>query len=247
MHRTFGGHRLRLRASQGAGRRTAIFLHHGLGAVESWKALPHELRAATGCRTLVYERWGYGGSEGRPTFAAGFMEAEVPTLLEIIAEYAEDPVDLVGHSDGATIALLAAAAQPSRVRSVVSIAAHTFVEPITTASIRGLLEAAERDGPPGWLTRFHGDNGMALLRAWADVWLSAAHARWDVRPLLCGIRRPVLAIQGDADEFGSGEQLAVIGREVAGAETWLVAGVGHTPFADERAFARRIAEFWRRA
>ncbi|MGD8329641.1 MAG: alpha/beta fold hydrolase [Acidobacteriota bacterium] len=246
MQGTFGGHRLRLRLSGADDGRTAVFLHHGLGARESWKALPQKLRAASGCRTLVYERWGYGGAERRAAFAPGFMEAEVPTLLEIIDAYADRPVDLVGHSDGATIALLAAAWHPECVRSVVSIAAHTFVEPITTTSIRALLDVAESDGPPGWLTRFHGDRGMQLLRAWADVWLGQVHACWDVRGELASIRRPVFAIQGDADEFGSVEQLEVIARQVADVEAWLVAGVGHTPFADEDEFSRRIAEFWQR-
>lgn len=247
VERTFGGHRLRLRLSPATDDgRTAVFLHHGLGALESWKALPQKLRAVAGCRTLLYERWGYGGAERRATFAAGFMEAEVPTLLEIIDAYSEHPVDLVGHSDGATIALLTAAQHPEQVRSVVSIAAHTFVEPITTTSIRALLEAAERDGPPGWMTRFHGVRGMELLRAWADVWLGPGHARWDVRGELAAIRRPVFAIQGDADEFGSRAQLEVIASEVPDVEAWLVADVGHTPFVDEDEFARRIAEFWQR-
>lgn len=241
--RRFGGRRLRL-CHFGGEDRAAIFLHHGLGGLESWKGLPQRLRQMSHARTLAYERWGYGGSEPRPTFEPGFMEAEVPTLVEIIDALGGRPVDLVGHSDGATIALLAAAEHPRLVGSVVSIAAHTFVEPITTTSIRGLLEDAERDGPPGWLRRFHGERAMELLRAWADVWLGQVHERWDIRPALAGIRCPVFAIQGDRDEFGSTEQLDVLGREIQRARTWLIEGVGHTPFVDEEAFARRIAGFW---
>jgi pimeloyl-ACP methyl ester carboxylesterase len=247
VHRSFGGKRLHLRLSAGGRqRRTAIFLHHGLGAIESWKALPACLRRAGGVRSLVYERWGYGRSEARSEFAPGFMEAEVPTLIEIVAAFSAGPVDLVGHSDGATIALLAAAEHPERVRSVVSIAAHTFVEPVTTSSIQALLEDAEANGAPGWLTRFHGERGLDLLRSWAEVWLGQVHGRWDVRQRLGEIRCPVLAIQGEADEFGSAEQLRVIGRRVPTAETWMIADAGHTPFVDEGAFARRIVDFWKR-
>jgi pimeloyl-ACP methyl ester carboxylesterase len=153
----------------------------------------------------------------------------------------------VGHSDGATIALLAASQHQQRVRSVVSIAAHTFVEPMTTSSIRGLLDEAAQRGPQGWLRRFHGDRGHALLCAWAEVWLGQEHASWDIRSSLALIRCPVLAVQGDADEFGSDEQLWAIGREVPAAETWQPRGVGHTPFDDEEAFCTRVAEFWARA
>jgi pimeloyl-ACP methyl ester carboxylesterase len=175
------------------------------------------------------------------------MEAEVPTLIEILDQLTTEPVDLVGHSDGATIALLAATQRPDRVRSVVSVAAHTFVEPLTTSSIQRLLDDARRSGPPGWLMRFHGSRGMELLQAWASVWLGQAHAEWDVRAALSRMRCPVLAIQGDGDEFGSDEQLRVIAQRVRGAEIWRVRGVGHSPFADEEAFVERIAEFWSRA
>jgi pimeloyl-ACP methyl ester carboxylesterase len=243
--RRFGGRDLHVRVTGDAERpRTAIFLHHGLGGLESWKGLPQRLQRLGGVRTVVYERWGYGRSEARGEFEPGFMESEVPTLVEIIDEVGGGPVDLVGHSDGATIALLTAAEHPRHVRSVVSIAAHTFVEPITTTSIRGLLDAAERDGPPSWLRRLHGERAMDLLRSWAEVWLSRVHARWDARPALARIRCPVLAIQGERDEFGSAEQLHALGREIEHADTWLIEGVGHTPFAAEEDFARRIARFW---
>jgi len=46
--------------------------------------------------------------------------------------------------------------------------------------------------------------------------------------------------------FGGEEQLRVIGGAIPGAETWLVEGVGHTPFVDKEAFAQRIVDFWRR-
>ncbi len=210
--------------------------------------MPHRLSGlAPGVCCVAYERWGYGASEARDSFAPGFMEAEVPTLLEVLAELTPRPVDLVGHSDGGSIALLAASRFGERVRSVVSIAAHAFVEPITTTSIAALLEAAERDGPQGWLTRFHGPHGLDLLRSWAAVWLGQVHAGWDIRDRLPFVRCPVLAIQGDDDEFGSDEQLWEIGRRIEGAETWRIPGVGHTPFVDEASFARRIADFWSRA
>ena len=83
--RTFGGHSLRfLVHGDGSAQRTVVFLHDGLGAIESWKTIPREFSTECSVRTLIYDRWGYGGSEARTFFAAGFMEAEVPTLMEII-------------------------------------------------------------------------------------------------------------------------------------------------------------------
>jgi pimeloyl-ACP methyl ester carboxylesterase len=174
------------------------------------------------------------------------MEAEVPTLMEIVDAIGAGPVDLVGHSDGATIALLAAAWHPHRVRLVVSIAGHTFVEPQTT-SIQALQHALQGGAAPAWLRRLHGDRGGPLLDAWADVWLGQVHAKWDVRSELSALRCPVLALQGDADEFGSDQQLAVIGEWVRDAEIWRLRG-GHSPqhdAADE--FVRRVGDLWRRS
>jgi len=224
-----------------------VFLHDGLGAIEAWKEIPRRLATDHGMRAVIYDRWGYGGSEARRRFEPGFMEAEVPVLMEIVDAIGAGPVDLVGHSDGATIALLAAAWHPDRVRSVVSIAAHTFVEAETTASIRALRQALQRDAAPAWLGRLHGDRGGSLLDAWADVWLGQVHAKWDVRSELLALRCPVLALQGDADEFGSDEQLTVIGERVRDAEIWRLRG-GHSPqhdAADE--FVRRVGDFWRRS
>ncbi len=236
-----------------------MFLHHGLGAIEAWKEIPGRLCTAHGVRAVIYDRWGYGGSEARRRFEPGFMEAEVAVLMEIVdalgagleprAAVAQDvaPVDLVGHSDGATIALLAAAWHPDRVRSVVSIAAHTFVELETTTSIQALREALQGGASPAWLRRLHGDRGDPLLEAWAEVWLGQVHAKWDVRSELSDIRCPVLALQGDADEFGSDEQLAVIGERVGDAEIWRPRG-GHSPHHDAvEDFVRRVGDFWRRS
>lgn len=235
-----------------------MFLHDGLGAIEAWKEIPTRLCADGDVRAVVYDRWGHGGSAARARFEPGFMEAEVAVLMEVVDALGAGleqhsaaarnvvPVDLVGHSDGATIALLAAAWYPDQIRSVVSIAAHTFVEPETTASIQALRDVMRRGASPTWVQRLHGNRGAALLEAWADVWLGQVHARWDVRAELSAIRCPVLALQGDGDEFGSDEQLAVIGKRIRGAEIWRLRG-GHSPQHDAtEEFVQRVGDFWRR-
>ena len=245
--RTFGGHSLRFLAhGDGSAQRTVVFLHDGLGAIESWKTIPREFSTECSVRTLIYDRWGYGGSEARTFFAAGFMEAEVPTLMEIIDATEMGSVDLVGHSDGATIALLAAAWHPNRIRSVVSIAAHTFVEVETTKSIEALQDQLNTGVTPSWLGRLHGDRGESLLEAWAEVWLGGSHAEWDARSELSQVACPVLAVEGDNDGFGSDKQLEVIGQLVPDTEIWRVQG-GHAPHHElGDAFIRRVGDFWSR-
>ena len=226
----------------------AIYLHDGLGSSYTWKELPGLLGRAAGRRGIAYDRRGYGGSGPCARFAPGFMEAEVPTLVELIRHNATKPVDLVGHSDGATIALLTAADYPELVRSVVSVAAHTFVEPLTTSSISGFRDQVRGGDSPKWLGRLHGARGVALVEAWSEVWLGEEHGRWDVRGRLPEIACPVFAIQGEDDEFGSVEQLEVLGQRIARSTTWKVRRAGHTPWAGrEEELVRRITAFWRAA
>jgi len=59
-----------------------VFLHEGLGSLAMWKDFPARVAAATGCRALVYSRYGYGKSDrlqqARPV---DYMHAEALTAL----------------------------------------------------------------------------------------------------------------------------------------------------------------------
>ncbi|HTP61492.1 MAG TPA: alpha/beta hydrolase, partial [Burkholderiales bacterium] len=83
---------------------------------------------------------------------------------------------------------------------------------------------------------------------WADAWLDPAFREWNIEEYLPGIRCPVLAIQGDGDEYGSMAQLDAIARQVGGpCELLELQDCGHAPFKDqpERAL-NAIAAFTRK-
>lgn len=154
---------------------------------------------------------------------------------------------LVGHSDGASIALLFAARYPDRAEGVVSEAAHIIVEGVTLDGIRVAKRAY--DAPDSRLAaalrRHHGENADAVFAAWADTWLSPDFADFDMGGELGNIAAPVLAIQGESDEYGTLRQLELIAEGVTGpVETWLVPDCGHVPHhqAADRVLPR-IAEF----
>jgi pimeloyl-ACP methyl ester carboxylesterase len=228
------------------GQPTLVFLHDGLGAAAAWKALPQKLAAALGANSLAYDRHGYGQSSPRASFPDRFMEGEVPVLVALLAHLGIERPHLIGHSDGGSIALLYAARYPERVGAVVTIAAHTIVEPETQAGIRALLALQAEGRTPAWLGRLHGERADALLSAWAKRWLSEPHGRWDIRDEVGGVRCPLLVIQGERDEFGTRAQVDSILSRVPGAEHWIVPGCGHTPYhAEEAAFLERVAGFLR--
>ena len=225
-------------------RETAVFLHDGLGAIGSWKDIPEEIGRRAGINVLAYDRYGYGGSQPRGRFPLGFMEEEVPALVELLDALSLDQAHLVGHSDGASIALLCAARYPARVCSLVSVAAHTFVEPQTREGIQALVDSMNHGRIPAWLSRLHRERAGPLLKAWGSGWLTARHAQWNIESWLGYVKCPTLAIQGTADEFGTEKQIIAIMNRVEGCETWMVEGCGHTPYNEyPAAFAERVGGF----
>src|SRR3954468_21084314 len=88
---------------------TVVFLHEGLGSIRQWRDFPAKLAAATGRRALVYDRYGYGQSDllQEPQRSIRFMHDEallaLPALLQHLG--VKQPI-LIGHSDGASIALI---------------------------------------------------------------------------------------------------------------------------------------------
>ena len=215
---------------------TLIFLHEGLGSVRQWRDFPARVAAATGCGALVYDRYGYGQSEvlKEPRRTVRFMHDEaLAALPELRSGLGLDEVILVGHSDGASIALIHAGAR-HRVRGVVAMAPHVFIEPVCLSSIRQATESFESSDLAARLGRYHRD-ARKTFYGWADVWTEDNFERWDIREeYLRNIRCPVLAIQGYEDEYGTMAQLDEIARHVSvPCELLKLENCGHSPFRDQ--------------
>ena len=222
---------------QGAnGKPVLVFLHEGLGSIRQWRDFPAKLAAATGCRGLVYDRYGYGQSEvlAEARRSVRFMHEEALNMLpELLAALQiENPV-LVGHSDGASIALIHAGAGHDA-RGVLAMAPHVFIEPICISSIRKATRTFESTDFAEKLGRYHRD-ARKTFYGWADVWLDPQFGGWDIRDdYLPGVRCPVLAIQGFDDEYGTMAQLDEIERRVSGpCELLKLKHCGHAPFRDQ--------------
>ena len=230
-----------------AGKPVLVFLHEGLGSIRQWREFPAKICAATGCAGVVYDRYGYGQSDvlAEPRRTVRFMHDEalvsLPNLLKGLN--IENPV-LIGHSDGASIALIHAGSGAA-VRGVVAMAPHVFIEPLCLSSIARASETFERTDLNEKLGRYHRD-ARKTFYGWADVWLDPEFKGWDIRgDFLPKVRCPVLAIQGYDDEYGTMEQLEEIKRRVAGpCELVKLERCGHAPFRDQpEVVTARVAAF----
>ena len=216
---------------------TLVFLHEGLGSIAMWRDFPARLVAATGLPGLVYERWGFGGSEPvtlpRPR---DYLSEEAQVALpEVLAACGIERPLPVGHSDGGSIALLYAAAFPNRPVACITEAAHVFVEHVTLAGIREADEAWRTTDLPSRLARYHGDQAEAVFRGWTETWLRADFRDWNMTERLPAITCPLLVMQGADDQYGTETQVAAIVEGSGGPATPLIVpACGHTPHAEQR-------------
>lgn len=208
-----------------------VLLHEGLGSLGLWRGWPQRLHEATGRRTVVPTRLGHGRSDPEPGVRGhGYHHLEAERRLPaVLAALAVDRPVLVGHSDGATIALLAAAG-PVEATAVVALAPHVFVDERCRTGLRDAVDAYEHRGLRAKLAAHH-DDVDATFRAWSEVWTDPAFvAGWDVTDRLVPLEAPCLLVQGTDDPYGTLEQLDRIAGAVAGPVTrCILDGVGHAP------------------
>ncbi|MDA8108339.1 MAG: alpha/beta hydrolase [Betaproteobacteria bacterium] len=233
---TAAGHRLEYEWVDAAepGKPALVFLHEGLGSIRQWRDFPLQVVKSTGCPALVYARYGYGQSdvlEGPHT--ARFMHREaLEALPQVLAALSIDAPILVGHSDGASIALIYAGAGHA-VRGLALEAPHVFVEEHGLQGIRDAKRAFESTDLPDKLGKYHRDAAKTFY-GWNDVWLSDEFRAWNIEDYLPGIRCPVLAIQGEDDQYGTMAQVEAIARRVSGAcELVKLPSCGHSPHREQ--------------
>lgn len=230
---------------------TLVLLHEALGSIPQWRGFPERLAGATGLPVLLYDRRGHGRSD--PLAAprdAGYLDHEAHQVLpQVLARAGVDRPVFVGHSDGGTIALLYAATAPATTVAVITIAAHVHVDRLTLAGIRDALTAWRETDLRARLARHHGDKAEALFFAWADTWLAPWWRGWTIVDRLRDVTCPVLAAQGENDQYGLPEQVrAIVGAVGGPADGWLIPGCGHAPHLERGdAVAARVRGFLQRA
>ncbi|MDD4967863.1 MAG: alpha/beta hydrolase [Paludibacter sp.] len=211
---------------------TLVFLHDSWGCTEMWGDFPERLVSESGLNGLVYDRRGYGQSSPFDITQRTelYLHDEVHELMEVLDACDIQQAVLYGHSDGATIALLAAALYPERIKGLILEGAHSFIEDSGKAAVLETRERARETSLLASLEKYHGDKTSELFRLWHETWLSDYFAQWTIVPLLHNITCPVLAFQGEHDEFGSIEQLNILKKEIPAAVTIAeIATAGHTP------------------
>lgn len=223
---------------------TMVLLHHGLGSVRAWRTITPGL-ASGGFRVMAYDRWGYGRSARRPAFDIPSFRTDLDDLGALLDREGIERTVLVGHSDGATIALLWAAACPERVEAVVCVAAHAYVEPKMDEGIEGIRRQWRSD--PGFqeaLERVHGPRAASVIEGWLEAWHRPENRDWDIRDRLHAVVAPTLVAQGTGDGHATPEHARSIAAALPYSQLWLPEGAGHMlPQERPDAFTARALAF----
>lgn len=221
-----------------------VFLHEGLGSISMWRDFPQRFCDEHGFRGLVFSRYGYGRSTPRPAherLPPSYLHAQaLHALPALLSHLGVQRPWLFGHSDGGSIALLHAAHFPQALSGIVVVAPHIFVEDITIDGIRQARDAFLQTDLRARLARHHLDVD-SVFWGWNDAWLNPAFRAWSIEEEIGAIACPVLAVQGEGDEYGTLEQIFGIARRVRGAQAIALEDCGHSPHRDQPAELSRLA------
>lgn len=226
---------------------TIVMLHEGLGSVAHWKDFPTQLAEETGAGVFAYSRYGHGASDAlQEPRSVSYMHHEAQMVLPEILRKARiaRPI-LLGHSDGASIAIIYAGTFPNNPAGLILEAPHIFVEDLSVSSIAEARVAYERTELPRRLQRYHA-NAESLFWGWNNIWLDPNFRDWNIESFLELIRCPVLVLQGAQDEYGTIRQVQTIQAKIPGASAVLLDDCQHAPHRDQRqAILAAISRFLR--
>jgi len=222
-----------------------VFLHEGLGSLAMWRDFPQRIADATGCEAIVYSRYGYGRSTplAAPRAVRYMHDEALLALPELLDKLAVERSILFGHSDGGSIALIHAGGADRALAGVIAMAPHVMVEDITVKGIAEAEVAWQTTDLRQRLGRYHQDV-EATFRGWNDTWLRPDFRSWNIEPYLPAIACPILAIQGEDDEYATMEQIDRIALQSKDVDLVKLADCRHSPHKDQpAAVIDAVAEF----
>ncbi|MBV9096966.1 MAG: alpha/beta fold hydrolase [Frankiaceae bacterium] len=224
-----------------------VLLHEGAGAAAVWDETRAALAAASGRTVVAYDRRGYGSSARDASFGPDHFDQAADDLVALIAGLGDDPVDVVGHSDGGSIALLAAARRTPLIRTVTVVDTHVFADPQTVAGVRAMGHPADwPERTRAHYERLHGADWQDVVEAWLTMWTAPGGVLdWDIRPALAEIVVPVLVVhdRGDAVSPMIHAQ-AIIGGARSVRVSWYDDGSHRPHLKQPERFLRDLQQFW---
>jgi pimeloyl-ACP methyl ester carboxylesterase len=215
-------------------RGTIVLLHEALGSVSHWRGFPDRLAERCQMDVLLYSRLGHGHSEGPPAERTRryFEHQSLAVLPALLAAFAIQRPVLLGHSEGAAIALIYAASHPENARALVLESPILGAEPASAAGMAMAERAWRETDFRQRLARHHRDPD-AVFAAWLSIRNSDTLLSLPLETHLPPVHCPVLVLQGERDEYATSLQTDALRPLATQMHLVRLVDIGHTPHREQ--------------
>ncbi len=232
-----------------------VLLHHGFGCTRIWKHI-FPLLADAGCQTLMFDRRGYGRSEGGGNFPAFFVSdrfrrQNVEEMAMLLDRLDVEPFHLVGQCEGGVIALDFAAAYPARVKTVALSSTLCFSEVTIAEKNKVDFPKPFKELEPELQKKFISWHGSGYAESVFNLFRDRGGAYgtgvFDIRPVLPAIKCPTLVLYPDRSRLFGVEQGVAFYRHLPAGELAVLPMCGHNTYEQQSVeYVRVILNFLRR-
>lgn len=235
---------------------TIVLLHNGFSCAMMWEAI-HPMLVADGFRVVLYDRRGFGRSDGGVDFADDYTREDyrgrsVSAMAQVMAFLDIDRFHIVGQCEGGVVGVDYAVRYPEQVLTLTtaSTLCHSVVP--MEAFNRQKLPATFDDLDPDLQAKYIGWHGAGRGKEFYDVCAQGGgcygqSGYFDLRPAIAQVTAPTLVMYPDRGYFFDVEQGVAFFRHLAVGELLVLPKCGHNIFEHyPKLYARQVIDFIRR-
>ena len=233
---------------------TIIFLHHGFGCTKRWnKIYPSFL--AEGYKIVMYDRRGYGQSEGGDDFFE-FYESDryrpesVDELRSIKESLGIGPCHLVGQCEGGVVGIDYAIKYPEDVKTLTVASTQCYSDiPMTELNMIRLVNVFCQLEPElqAKMIEWHGEPAEIKYNQFAKQGGAYGVEYFDLRPILAMVSCPTLILYPDRSSIFDVEQSVAFYRHMPKGELAVFPRCGHNTYEQRpEDYKRTVLDFMKR-
>jgi pimeloyl-ACP methyl ester carboxylesterase len=235
---------------------TIVLLHNGFSCGMMWNGI-YPMLVAAGFQVLMYDRHGYGRSDGGADFAGRYVDANfrehcVSAMAELLNRLGIERFHIVGQCEGGVVGVDFAVRFPGRVRTLVAASTLCYSAISMQAFNRQKLPATFEDLGADLQKKYIRWHGSHRGKIFYDICAKGGgcygqSGSFDLRPAISQVTCPILVMYPDRGYFFDVEQGVDFYRHSAKGELLVFPKCGHNIFEHyPQMYARQVVNFIRR-